>query len=279
MDPLPTLEDDGLYTPEVGDWAERKYLLISYYAEMFSTSMKDKWGQRVYIDPFAGAGRGRIKGTSRVIPTSALLALDVRNPFDRYIFCDSDPECVGALRERVLCSHPDRDVRYLTGDANQLVEAVLGKIPRGTTGASVLSFCMLDPCNLSNLKFRLIERLSATRVDFLVLIPSYMDAHRNEKLYSGPDNTTVAEFIGNENWRGARRQARGDFGTFIVDQFGLSMKRLGFIYNGLGEEVVIYLPEKNRQLYHLAFYSRSKLAMRLWREARKYSTPQLELFQ
>jgi hypothetical protein len=106
LDPLPALEDDGLYTPEVGDWAERKYLLISYYAEMFSTSMKDKWGQRVYIDPFAGAGRGRIKGTSCVIPTSALLALEIRNPFDRYIFCDSSPECIGALRERALRSHP-----------------------------------------------------------------------------------------------------------------------------------------------------------------------------
>lgn len=47
LEPLPSLEDDGLYTPEVRDWAERKYRLISYYAEMFATSMKDKWASRV----------------------------------------------------------------------------------------------------------------------------------------------------------------------------------------------------------------------------------------
>jgi three-Cys-motif partner protein len=279
VEPLPTLGDDGLYTPEVGEWAERKYRLISYYAQMFATSMKGKWASRTYLDLFAGAGRGHIKETSRIVPTSALLALGVRDPFDHYVFCDVDPDCIAALEARVRQSHPDRDVRYLPGDANELVDAVLDAVPKHRPGAGVLSFCVLDPFNLSNLRFRTIERLSTIFVDFLVLIPSYMDANRNEAIYVAGENNTLAEFLGNPNWREEWSRARGEFGTFVVNQFGQSMKRLDFIYEGPGDEVTIFLPRKNVKLYHLAFYSKNELALRFWRQARKYSDEQMGLFE
>jgi three-Cys-motif partner protein len=279
VDPLPSLEDDGLHAPDVGDWAERKYRLIAYYAEMFATSMKDKWGSRVYIDLFAGSGRGRIKDSSRIIPTSTLLALGVRDPFDRYVFCDIEPECIGALRERVRVAHTNRDVRYLVGDANELVDDVLRELRPSRPGAGVLSFCVLDPFKLGNLEFTTVEHLSAIRVDFLVLIPSYMDAHRNERAYAAPKNGTMADFLGNPDWRTAWSHARGEFGNFVVDQFGQSMKRLGFIYDGPGDEVLIQLPRKNVKLYHLAFYSKSELAMKFWRQARRYSDAQMDLFE
>ena len=61
------------------------------------------------------------------------------------------------------------------------------------------------------------------------------------------------EFLGDPDWRAKWEASGGEFGAFIVDQFGLAMKRLGFIYNGPGEEVPVYLPTKNRKLYHLGF--------------------------
>jgi hypothetical protein len=33
---LPILEDDGLITPDVGLWAEKKYRLVQNYASMFA---------------------------------------------------------------------------------------------------------------------------------------------------------------------------------------------------------------------------------------------------
>jgi hypothetical protein len=61
------VDDDGLLTPEVGAWAETKYCLLALYDELFSTGMKNKWDQRVYLDYldlYAGAGYSRIQGTS-----------------------------------------------------------------------------------------------------------------------------------------------------------------------------------------------------------------------
>lgn len=79
-------EDDGLTCPEVGAWAETKHRLLALYDGLFSTGMKNKWDQRVYIDLYAGAGYSRIRGTKTVIKGSPIIALTVPEPFDKYIF-------------------------------------------------------------------------------------------------------------------------------------------------------------------------------------------------
>jgi hypothetical protein len=56
------------------------------------------------------------------------------------------------------------------------------------------------------------------------------------------------------------------------------MARLGLRYEGLETMKLMRSTEKNLPLYHLAFFSRSELAMKLWREARKSSDAQRKLF-
>ena len=89
---LEYLDDDELLTPEVGPWAEEKYKYVSYYNKLFSTSMKDRWDCRTYIDLFAGAGRSRIRRTNKILAGSPLLALGVPDQYDKYIFCERDRE-------------------------------------------------------------------------------------------------------------------------------------------------------------------------------------------
>ena len=78
--------------PGGGSWAETKYRLLALYDELFSTGMKNKWDQRVYIDLYAGAGYSRIQGTSKFLKASPIIALTVTHPFDKYIFCEEGEE-------------------------------------------------------------------------------------------------------------------------------------------------------------------------------------------
>lgn len=94
------VDDDGLLARDVGAWVEEKYRRVGMYCEIFSTGMKGKWDARVYIDLYAGAGRSKIRGTQRSLLGSPLMALSVPDRFDRYIFCESDPEALFALRSR-----------------------------------------------------------------------------------------------------------------------------------------------------------------------------------
>jgi three-Cys-motif partner protein len=275
----PRLDDDGLYLPEVGAWGERKYGLIAAYAAMFSTAMKGKWSLRAYVDLFAGAGRARLKDSTAIVPTSAMLALTVPRPFDRYVFCDAEEDCIEALRRRVERHAPGRDARFLFGDCNGLVDRVAIEVPRSKS----LTFCVVDPCRMAHLQFSTIKGLARDRrIDFLVLIPSHMDAHRNLTPYLDPSNHTVAEFLGSPEWRRdwAEFERRGgksrEFGVFVVDQFGQSMKRLGFLYDGPSDTVPVR--DKSLLLYHLAFFSRHALGQKFWREARRSSSYQLGLW-
>lgn len=75
MERLPTLENDGLSAPEVGEWGEEKYQLVRCYADIFARAMSGKWASIVYLDLYAGAGRATLKDSRRVVASSALLVL------------------------------------------------------------------------------------------------------------------------------------------------------------------------------------------------------------
>ncbi len=268
--------EDEYYLPEVGQWAERKHRLVSLYAEMFSTSMRNKWDHRVYVDLFTGAGCARIKGTQRTVLTSPLLAMSVPHPFTKYVLCDIDERCIEAVRARSAKRFPDLSVRCIQGDSNENAEAVLAEIRSSGKGSGLLAFCVVDPFRIANLSFETIRKLSVIRADFLVLIPSHMDANR-QRVYEDPSNTRIADFTGSVDWRERYSGSVGDFGTFVVSEFGRSMEQLGF-KNPQGNEVLITVPGTSQKLYYLAFYSRSDLANKFWREAQKYSHEQLDLF-
>lgn len=188
------VEDDLIYE-EVGKWSKQKYDLISNYAKIFATGMKNKWDCRVYIDLFAGPGMSRIKNTNRIIKASPLLSIDIPYKFDKYIFCEKDRRKIDSLQKRISGSYQEIDVTYVPGDVNDLSDDILERIPKHSVNMKVLSFCVVDPYSLENLAFNTIEKISSRFVDFLVLIPTFMDAHRNWRQYLSNENYNVERFL------------------------------------------------------------------------------------
>jgi len=272
---------DDLYTPEIGLWAEEKHRLFWNYASIFTKAMRHKWDRLVYVDLFAGAGKALIAGISRVVYGSPLLALQLPTGFDRFVFCDADDSCLHALRARVAAEYPSRDVHFVAGDVNEQTVRILSLISQYGRGIKVLTFCFADPFKMKNLHFSTLKSLATgRRVDFLVLIPSGMDAARNEGVYLSPRSKTVDRFIDcpdwREKWDKARRRGK-KFDVFLTDCFGESMVSLGYIYPGCDHTQLVRIPEKMVRLYRLALFSRHGLGKRFWESTRKYSTPQTKL--
>ena len=193
-------EDDGLPCSEVGAWAEDKYTLVGLYDRLFSTGMKNKWPTRVYIDLYSGPGFVRVRGTGRMLMGSPLLALGVPDPFDKYIFCESDPELLGALQSRVSRYSPTANATFICGDCNEKIEEICASIPAHSPGRGVLTFCFVDPFDIS-IKFSTVKRLSAHFIDFLILLALHVDANRNLEHYFNSGNSKVDEFLGLPDWR------------------------------------------------------------------------------
>jgi len=273
-------QDDGLFIDSAGTWAEQKHKLIAHYARMFATSMKNKWQCRVYIDLFSSSGLAIIKGTSRIVKTSPLLSLDIPDQFDRYIFCDIEKEKIETLKERVSNICPKVDVKYHIGDCNKLVDTIIRSIPSYSRNYRVLSFCVIDPYKIDSFSFQTLEKLSARFMDFLVLIPSFMDANRNTLNYFNGKSKVVEKYLGYQDWRSdwESEKSKGlKFGTFLVLKFNERMCSLRYICLEPNEYVLIRNPKRNVPLYHLAFYSKNPLGKKFWNDARKGANAQLDL--
>lgn len=281
MEEVKAIEDDGLITPEIGSWGEEKYRLVALYSALFAKSMKNKWECLIYLDLFSGAGRSRIRSTMKIVNASPLIVLGLPDKFDRYIFCEKEPDKIHSLKERIERDYPNADALFIEGDANEQIAEILKKMPAYRKDFRVLAFCFVDPCSLNNLRFATIKELSSRYIDFLILIPSGMDANRFESIYVNPDNTTIDDFLGSPTWRSAWQEAQKKlqpFERFIVEEFGKSMESLSYLFPGFEDTKLIRSDEKNLLLYRLVLYSRHKLGKEFWQQAKKYSQSQQKMF-
>jgi three-Cys-motif partner protein len=275
------VEDDGLFCPEVGSWAETKYRLVALYSELFATGMKNKWGKRVYIDLYAGAGYSRIQGGTTILKSSPVLALTVHQPFDNYIFCERDKRAMGALKKRTARIAQGAHVNFVPGDCHSQIDAICSLIPKASIGSTVLSLCFVDPFDFS-IKFETLRKLSAFYIDFLVLLAIGMDANRNYDHYVDGESTKIDEAMGGTGWRerwkevGVRRE---DFRPFLAQEFAASMETLDYLPVPLHQMKQVRSSEKNLRLYYLALFSRNAVAFELWKEVLKYSTDQQSFFE
>lgn len=271
-----TVPDDGLLCPEVGPWSETKLDYVSYYAKLFSSGMKRKWGKRVYVDLYAGAGYSKIRNTSRIIMGSPLRALLMPDPFDKYVFCEEESQKLDTLKVRVNRIAPDSDVCYIPGDCNERVDEILAKIPFGSKEDTVLSLCFADPYDIG-LKFTTLRALAQRYIDFVVLLAEWSDANRAYKQYVMDDAVKVDEFLGSRTWRERWKTAQTNavpFPKFLAEEFAASMESLGYLPTPLHKMKQVRSDEKNLPLYYIAMFSKHSLAHDFWDDVLKYGTDQ-----
>lgn len=270
------IEDDGLVCPVVRRWAETKYRLLALYDELFSTGMKNKWEQRVYIDLYAGAGYSHIQGTAIFLKGSPVLALTVACPFDKYIFCEEHGDLLKALKARTQRIAPEADVSYIAGRCDVNVDKIRATIPKPSPQNRVLCLCLVDPFDFG-MKFETLRRLSEVFMDFLVLLAIGMDANRNYDHYVEGNSTKIDEALGNTEWRGRWKTfgtRRSEFRQFLASEFSMSMELLGYLKQGTDRMKLVRSDEKNLPLYYLALFSRNSTAHRFWDDVLKYGTDQ-----
>jgi three-Cys-motif partner protein len=249
--------EDGLVTPEVGQWSRRKYHFLGRYLRAFNTAMREKWPRRFYIDLFAGAGFARIKGTSEVVASSAVLAANVEHRFTEMRLCDRSVANGEALRERLGSARSATPFRVIAGDANDKIGELLAGIP--TRGA--LSVTFADPFGL-HLDFETVRQIAAVRSDLIILLADNMDALRNWATYyfNNPESS-LDRFMGESGWRDLLAQTPSERqATALRTRYEARLQSLG--YQEFSFERV--QNETGRDIYTLLFASRHAAGKRIW---------------
>lgn len=273
--PLIRVEDDNLYIDEVRSWSKKKYKLVGAYCEIFSTGMKFKWENLIYIDLFAGSGYSKIKNTNEIYKNSALIALSVPNKFSKYILCEKNSKKYNALQTRINRDYSNLNITPIEGDCNKNIDKIIEAIPLYSKENKVLSFCFVDPYSI-NFDFLTISKLGTKIVDFLILQALHMDPNRNFGLYYKQDNKKIERYLGNPNWREEfDSKDSQNIIRFLADQYQKQMINLGYLNKK--EMHQIRSDDRGLPLYYLSFYSKNTRGIDFFKKVEKRCTSQTSL--
>ena len=163
----------------VGPWAREKLEALSRYLDFYTKVLKNQPWRTVYVDAFAGGGRARIRTETRDETTAALplsedpdidadqqdliagsprVALDVANPFSRYVFIEPDPARVLELEAMRAEYGSTRHIDVLATDAAAGIEWVASRKISKTTHRGV---AFLDPFG-AKLTWESVQKLAET---------------------------------------------------------------------------------------------------------------------
>jgi three-Cys-motif partner protein len=199
---------------------QRKLQAVQSYLGAFTTALKKQSFELLYIDACAGSGASKARvdrGQARLLEAddiiigSAVRALEIATPFDRYILNDAKRKNVRSLDAVVHERFPhlaDR-VTILQSDANDAVV----QLCRTTDWRSSRAVVFLDPFGLQ-MKFSMVRELGKTQaVDLWYLVPVLAMSRqvKNDGTILEPGGSQIDDLLGTSAWRTgvAAEQDRG----------------------------------------------------------------------
>lgn len=257
---------DELVVDVVGPWAVEKHERLRKYIDAYRSARAmflppRGTGGASYIDLFSGPGRSQREDIDEFIDGSPLVAykaaLQSGTRFSDLHFNDLDDENTRALRQRI--AGLGGIANYYSRPAETAVDHIIYALnPRG------LHFAFLDPYNLENLPFSIIERLAKLpRMDMLIHV-SIFDLQRNLRRYLD-DGRVLDAFM--PGWRNSVDAKRNDQAV----RTDLLHHWLGLI-RGLGtspaEGIELVSATRGQRLYWLVFVSAHELGRKLWNDIR-----------
>jgi three-Cys-motif partner protein len=263
------LDDDGLPLDEVGAWTKDKHERLRKYVDA-SRAARRKFvqgrGGATYIDLFCGSGRAVVRETGERIDGSPLVAFkcarDGGVPFSEIHVADTAEASADAAAKRIAAAG-GAGATY-SGKAEDTVVRVVDRLnPYG------LHFAFLDPFNLKDLPFSVIEVLSRLkRVDLLIHV-SAQDLQRNLDSYTRRGDRRLERFA--PGWREAVdvRQSQHAVRAAILGYWASKVEGVGLPPAEHAE--LVTGKARNQRLYWLVFASRSDFAKRLWNDIRDLS--------
>lgn len=191
---------------------ERKLRAVASYLSAYTTALKRQSFELIYVDACAGSGSSKAReksGQPKLIEAdeitigSAIRALQIFTPFDRYILNDTKRKNVKSLEAIVREQFPklaDR-VSVVHSDAN----LALRDLCLSTNWQKSRAVVFLDPFGLQ-IKYDVVAELAATNaVDLWYLVPvlgmSRQIKNDGSVLESG--GIRIDDVLGSSTWRQA----------------------------------------------------------------------------
>ncbi len=253
-------------------WAEEKVKIVDDYSGILTKGMKHRFNEINYIDLYCGPGYyfDRKTGDEKRSPVFMALKYNYSNIF----LNDLNNDCYRAIEYRT--KNATQNIQIYNEDANDIAEKINKQLSRKS-----LSFCMLDPSNMSELDFKTIIKLTSNKlVDLLINLPIGMDFKRGSSHTLDKYN----RFFNSDKWQIINKQYKnGDirfWGEKLINLYLDELYKNGYKKppdKYTNKYVFPVKMEKNVVLYYMIFASKNKKGYEFCEKIRKYIYPQQEL--
>jgi three-Cys-motif partner protein len=216
----------GIADGTVGPWAREKLDALGAYLDFYTKVLKNQQGwckSTTFVDAFAGAGTARVRrrtaepsseaglfaeveavtGDSEAeeyIRGSPRVALDVANPFSRYVFIERNPGRAAELAQLGAEYGSGYEVEVRQGTADEELDSLLRN---GLGRPGHLGVVFLDPFGMQ-MSWAVIERLAATkRIEVFINFALDMAIQRvlaRSALLPEPWVAALDRFFGTHDW-------------------------------------------------------------------------------
>lgn len=257
--------DDGLPAEEVGVWAKEKHQFLRRYVDISRSARKKYLGPgkagATFIDLFCGSGRSRVRETREWIDGSAVAAWKISvegsAPFSAVYVADIDDSLRAASAERLR--QLGATVIELTGTAVDAARTAVAAV-----NGYGLHFAFVDPFNLAELDFSIIQSLSILkRIDILIHL-SAMDLQRNLSINAAGETSAFDTFA--PGWREHvdRLHSQVEMRRRVVEYWRMRVAEMGVWPS---TEMRLITGSKNQPLYWLLLAAKHELAQKFWETA------------
>jgi three-Cys-motif partner protein len=264
---MPSNFSPDLPIDEVGSWTLDKHERLRKYIDA-SRGARKKFlppagtGGASYIDLYCGSGKAIIRDTGQTIDGSPLLAYkcarESDSRFSEIHLADADSERRMAAAIRI--KEAGGATNQHPGTALEAVKSVAEFI-----NPSGLHFAFLDPYNLQDLPFAVIETLSRfQRMDMLIHV-SVQDLQRNLDRYIREGDTRLEVFAPGWRLNVKLNQSQNAIRADLLEFWLSKIRKLGV---APAEGIALISGERNQRLYWLVFVSHNDFATRLWEDIR-----------
>ena len=213
----------------VGPWAKEKLTALARYLDFYTKVLKNQSWRTIYLDAFAGGGRALIRAADdpdertihlfvdadhdqqEFIDGSPRVALNVANPFSRYIFVEPNSKRIAELEALKAEFGSSRHIDILKTDAAAGIDWM---VSQRISKAKHRGVAFLDPFG-AGLEWSSIEKLASSElfevvVNFALNMAIQRMMPNNGQLQDGWRSTLDAYF-GTPDW----------FDEVYVEQEGL----------------------------------------------------------
>lgn len=273
---VPNFQSDGLTITAAEPWFKVKVQLILSYVQAFIMNASPKSDELIFVDLFAGSGLYSVGHQKEVFPGNSLRALSSNLPFQKWIFCEADPEQAGALEKRVRKTFPEKNVEVFNVREDEFIHTITSTIPASKPGRRVAVFCLIDPFSL-NFSLTTLDRLASMDVSLLIPFTFPLNARLDCRHYCDEQAELIKKFLGANNYE---KLAALDSNVHFYRKL-VQLYQTNLLVKGLNSALSSHRLDSKLmtlQAYTIGFFSRQFSAQSIQRDVNVNEHLQFELF-